>query len=798
MEVSNEDIIGEAPVGFGQPRSSANATGKMNECDSAGKQDHQPSDAQVSAGMQMLTLTDVEVPFSHNDSGQRRIYTTLFSEPVGELRGGLGQIRRVRTATGLTLALKEMLLPEERTLSDRIAYEKALEDRERAFREEYETLCRLSNFRGFPRIYACGKLNGVPVILMEWIWGLSLAKAVDMLSGNDPEHRVPPLRTACIGRDVFHLLARLERETTLFVHRDISPANIMIRTSERTLEQQMVQESYDICLVDFGSTAIARVDDRSFTTVTSILRGATPNYAPPEMLSNDLPDLAELRQSTKIDVYAACSVLYELLCGHPPFSFESEGNVYSDYLYKMNEPISPSGYAKGSMEELLIGVLKRGIAPRQANRPSSYEMYRMLFDYIERYPDNQARASRGQGLELGSFEKAGNSGWGADQASPPNMSAKTESGGGSHPKRLLSRRQVIISAGVAIGAIALGSVGAGQVFEASSTPSDSDSSASGSGSGDDSGTEADSSLSSGNDQVDYAEAARLYTGTLSKAVDNDSGLAGFLDDTGRWIIPAQFKDVGTFTDDGLASATDESLNLIGYIDRTGAWKIKPRFIAATAFGEGLAAVCEQGNDQYGYIDTNGTWAIEPSFAEAKGFYNGLAAVKSDAGIDGTYGYIDKNGLWAISPQFAEAGAFVGDLAAVALHVHYYGYIDRAGAMVIEPQFGRATYFSNGLAGVMDPFSEKWGFIDVEGNTVIEKSYSNVQAFGEGLAGVQDPSTDLWGFMDVSGTWKISPAFKDVNIFSGGLCAAQDPDSSLWGYVDSTGNWAVSARFQAVR
>ncbi len=46
-----------------------------------------------------------------------------------------------------------------------------------------------------------------------------------------------------------------------------------------------------------------------------MFRGATADFAPPEMLSDDIPGLAELRKSPAIDVYAAASVVYQLACG---------------------------------------------------------------------------------------------------------------------------------------------------------------------------------------------------------------------------------------------------------------------------------------------------------------------------------------------------------------------------------------------------------------------------------------------------------------------------------------------------
>ncbi|MFR3451093.1 MAG: hypothetical protein ACLTSX_05145 [Collinsella sp.] len=74
-----------------------------------------------------------------------------------------------------------------------------------------------------------------------------------------------------------------------------------------------------------------------YTMRYATLRRATPDYAPPEMLTGDLPDLVELRKSEKIDVYAAASVIFELACGLPPFELEGRAGE-SLYRIKMDEP----------------------------------------------------------------------------------------------------------------------------------------------------------------------------------------------------------------------------------------------------------------------------------------------------------------------------------------------------------------------------------------------------------------------------------------------------------------------------
>ena len=62
----------------------------------------------------------------------------------------------------------------------------------------------------------------------------------------------------------------------------------------------------------------------------------------------------------------------------------------------------------------------------------------------------------------------------------------------------------------------------------------------------------------------------------------------------------------------------------GFIDKTGRFVLNAQFRWAGRFSEGLAPV--KVGDKYGYIDKTGTIAIPPRFSKAESFSEGLAAV----------------------------------------------------------------------------------------------------------------------------------------------------------------------------
>ena len=268
----------------------------------------------------------------------------------------------------------------------------------------------------------------------------------------------------------------------------------------------------------------------------------------------------------------------------------------------------------------------------------------------------------------------------------------------------------------------------------------------------------------------------------------ENGKTGFVDRSGKVVIPAQFEMIGEypFFSEGLVPIRLGETG-VAYMDRTGkvAFRLAEYWEEAGHFSDGLAWVgirgeCKYINRQGAKIQTS--W---PDPVRCRDFSEGLAAVWTLQG----WGYLDTAGKWAISPKFYPAQDFSEGLAAVGASKGKIGYIDRAGRMSIDPQFDEGEDFSEGLAAIR--VGGKWGFIDKSGRIVIKPQWDRVGPFWEGLAAVSDAKT---GYIDKTGKMVIPQQLDDAGPFSEGLAPASL--GGRWGYVDKSGRFAISPQFEA--
>ncbi len=234
-------------------------------------------------------------------------------------------------------------------------------------------------------------------------------------------------------------------------------------------------------------------------------------------------------------------------------------------------------------------------------------------------------------------------------------------------------------------------------------------------------------------QFDSAHSFHEGYAKVLKKKRNSYSNWGFIDIKGAYAVKSQFEAVNSFSN-GLALVKNES-GLSGFIDPTGAFIIPARFKGSIDnFSEGLAAVRDI-SGFVGYIDLKGEWAIKPQFEKAGPFSEGLAEVS----VKGKVYFIDKNNTVIIDTGF-DATSFLPNKFSEGLVKIYDssgperkkgGYMDTKGNIVIAPAFDWYEDFSEGFA-MAGPCSTQQGLIDRQGKYVLPPLYYSVYGFSKGL------------------------------------------------------------------
>lgn len=341
--------------------------------------------------------TAVAVDPSAEDDAKRR-FMTLILQTAYRDDGNIGHVLRATNTSGEVFAVK--LLKDNAILSgqapDRSAEQAAAHlANTAALFEEYRHLCTVSHLRGFPRVYGYGSCEDDPLILMEWVEGTSLKQALPLLP-HDASGGLTTQMVAAVGNAVLRALLMTQGLVNPVVHRDLSPANIMFCTTSRTLEQQIADCSFDPCLIDMGSATMALGDD-TITRRADIWRFATPAYAAPEMLTQDIEGIAALRRSPAIDVYALSSILYQLYSGRKPFDFESTDAAATGSFYLVKTKTKPAPLEpRCEGDEALVQIIMKGLSVEQCDRPTEQQMLEVLSAYLT---DAESEGREGTGDE---------------------------------------------------------------------------------------------------------------------------------------------------------------------------------------------------------------------------------------------------------------------------------------------------------------------------------------------------------------------------------------------------------------
>ncbi len=270
-------------------------------------------------------------------------------------------------------------------------------------------------------------------------------------------------------------------------------------------------------------------------------------------------------------------------------------------------------------------------------------------------------------------------------------------------------------------------------------------------------------------------------------VENQPGPKhSYINKTGK---PITEFDVVTLQSEGLILVRKEYKK--GFIDTSGKVVIPIQFDDAKHFKEGFTAVKE--NEKWGCIDKTGKFIVPPTFDLMKDeFSEGMIGVK----VNGKWGFIDATGELKVLPQYDDVGYFSEGLASV-LKEGKYGYVDKTGNMVIQSSFSKAFKFENGIARVVGSFEAKendqtkikegWILIDQNGKPVSQVMFvKEINRFEEGIASVRGLD-NKYSYIDQKRNFLTETKFDRADPwFRNGI--ARVYVGKKMGYIDKTGKY----------
>jgi len=139
-----------------------------------------------------------------------------------------------------------------------------------------------------------------------------------------------------------------------------------------------------------------------------------------------------------------------------------------------------------------------------------------------------------------------------------------------------------------------------------------------------------------------------------------------------------------------------SENKVGYIDTTGKLIIPPKFANAYEFYDGLAAA--RVNSKYGFINTNGEFVFQPKYDYAESFRKGTALIYRDS----IAGFLFEDGREIFFPNY-RSFKFINSINDIKIAVVTYtkneGIINNKGEILLDTIYNGIEDFENGLANV---------------------------------------------------------------------------------------------------
>jgi serine/threonine protein kinase len=298
------------------------------------------------------------------DRGHSGKYTTLM-----ELGSGGTATVSVAVSTGIAGFSKVVVLKTIRAGLGRD------ESTVKMFLGEARLSARM-NHPNVVQVYEVYKQSNLPVIVMEYLDGQSLATVLSRCDSSDDfptELGIAILVRTLAGLHYAHTLVDYSGEPLGLVHRDVSPHNVMV--------------GYDgqVKLVDFG---LAKLKSQSEHTSTGVIKGKL-SYMAPEQVHNRLDHRA--------DIFAVGVMLWELLVRQRLWGDAGDAVIIGRLL---SEDIPRLRDVLPDVDPELEWICEKALAPDPERRYAcAADMQDDLEGYLERHGGDVSQQAIGDLLD---------------------------------------------------------------------------------------------------------------------------------------------------------------------------------------------------------------------------------------------------------------------------------------------------------------------------------------------------------------------------------------------------------------
>ncbi|MFY9308947.1 MAG: WG repeat-containing protein [Bacteroidia bacterium] len=278
--------------------------------------------------------------------------------------------------------------------------------------------------------------------------------------------------------------------------------------------------------------------------------------------------------------------------------------------------------------------------------------------------------------------------------------------------------------------------------------------------------------------------------TIFLKQDEANGLYGFANEEGEYVVQPLYKEVDYNFGGGPGLFYVVNKNgKNGFIDETGKEVVPCKYDEVTSFNKGYAFVkinAGESAQKHGMVDTKGREAIPCIYDEAIFFEQGYSIVKIKTGeFEYKHGLVDSTGKLIIPAKYGRLEYYPNDKVLVFgdEKTSNVGLMDVTGKIIIPAQY---QFWSKKISKGLWPVGT-WpegtqgvcGVVNLKNQTVIPFEYEMIESYSDELGLAPAKKDGKYGFIDRTGKVVIPFIYKSVWASNKYLAVKKD---DKWGII----------------